>query len=586
VAAAGMEERSASFRSAIAGLRLLVVLDNAADERQVRPLLPGSGSSAVIITSRRRLVALETARIVDIGLFSREESRALIDHVASRRRTSAEPAATDDVVRSCGGLPLAVRIAGARLAAQPNTSITTVARQLRDERRRLDGLRVGDLAVRTSIGLAYEALTTSDRRALRHLAHVGALSIPPSILNALLNCGRAQAYEVIERLASMRLLEGAGHDPGGEDRYRFHDLVRLFAHEQSLLTDSDAERRQATQRAARYWLAEAEMITAALPITPWTAATNVPQDPQPAPEPLRNVDRAHRAWFAAERRNLAAVIRLALAIGLVETAWRMVEAIASPSILYGEFDFIADLAGRAKRACDDTGDVPGSAAMVSLLASIDLNMCDYRSSVDRYATAYQLYAQLPDKPGMLFAATFAADAARALREYHDGCSRHIPAMWVNRALALSRTLDDPVSLADLAYVRGKLYLADGDLGQASEQIELCRRLAGELGKPVTEAHAVFRLGTIARLTGRPHDAVRAYRHVLEVNRDAGDRPGIGYLLLSLAEVMSEQGDRRTAAAYATEALDMFETLRLSFKADQALRLLSTLSVAPLTPASR
>ena len=267
-AGADVEERAGLYRSIVADLRLLIVLDNAADEHQVRPLLPGRGAAATLLTSRNHLAALEAARGFELSLFAPDEARTLLERIISVGRTRAEPIATDSIIRSCGGLPLAVRIAGARLAVRPDASISFVARQLQDKQQRLDGLKVGDLEVRATIGMGYDALSEGDRRALRHLTIINLPSFSAWALAPLLGNASSEAPVVADRLAGHRLLETVGTDPKGEPRYRLHDLVRLFASEQSLREDTVHDRRAALERALGLWLVVAETITEGLPSTP------------------------------------------------------------------------------------------------------------------------------------------------------------------------------------------------------------------------------------------------------------------------------------------------------------------------------
>lgn len=569
VAAADLDERAAYFRSTVAQLKLLIVLDDVSDEDQIRPLLPGTGLSATIVTSRGRLFALESARIFDVPLFSQAESRALISRLASPARTGAETDATNDIVRSCGGLPLAVRIAGARLAAEPKTPIRAVAQQLRDERQRLDALRVGDRAVRTTIQLGYDALTEDGRRALRLLTLINPESVATSVLARLLNCTTAASSSIAERLSARRLLEVIDSDPLGRPRYAIHDLVRIFASERSLIEDDNRQRRAAQVRALDLLRDIAESITDALPATPWAATPDRRAAAALDDEAMASIRCNPRAWYAADRSNLIGGIRSALTSRLTEPAWKTAQALASPSMLYGDYDQLRDVATHVHTACRDNADGRGAASMVSLLAGVDLNVCDYRSSFARFTTAYQLFDDIDDTAGMAFTATFATDAARALREYDRGCDIDDVLRWARRAMSLSEGVDDAGIRVDLAYVLGKLFMAAGDLDRARTEFELCRGLAAEMGKPATEAHAVFRLGTISRLTGQRGEALSAYRRALEVTRYVGDRPGVGYLTLSLASLLQEQGLQRNAAELAHEALHIFGELRMTQKEKEA-----------------
>src|SRR5215510_3724230 len=155
------EERAAQFRTRLAGRQMLIVLDDARDAAQVQPLLPGSASCSVLITARWAMPELVGSRLLDLDVLPPAEARALFGRVAGEERAGAEPAATDEVLTACAGLPLAIRIAGARLAARGGWNVRTLAGRLSNERRRLDELRAGNLAVRTSFEVSFASLAGS-----------------------------------------------------------------------------------------------------------------------------------------------------------------------------------------------------------------------------------------------------------------------------------------------------------------------------------------------------------------------------------------------------------------------------------------
>ena len=159
---AGDDERAALYRTRLTGRRVLVVLDNARDAAQVRPLLPGSASCAVLVTTRRRPTDLASTRFVDLNVLDDAEALALFSRIVGDERPAEEPAATAEVLLACAGLPLAIRICAARLAARRHWKIATMAKRLRDERRRLDEMKTGDLAVRASFQVSYDSLQTAD----------------------------------------------------------------------------------------------------------------------------------------------------------------------------------------------------------------------------------------------------------------------------------------------------------------------------------------------------------------------------------------------------------------------------------------
>ncbi|GAB2712384.1 AfsR/SARP family transcriptional regulator [Kitasatospora kifunensis] len=242
------EARATLYHSLAAGLRLLVVLDNAADSSQVRPLLPGPGS-AVLVTSRRRLTGLAGAHPFDLGLLSQTEAAELFSKVAGRGY--GEPDAVAAITARCGYLPLALRIAGARLAARPAWSVQEIADRLADRRHRMDELRAEDMDVRASLMLSYTALPGPNARAFRLLALADAPTLPLPIASAMLDLPQRSAEQILEELVDAHLLTCPR-----QGSYGLHDLPRLFGREQAAATETAQERLAALRRGARAALAQ------------------------------------------------------------------------------------------------------------------------------------------------------------------------------------------------------------------------------------------------------------------------------------------------------------------------------------------
>jgi len=226
-----VDECAALFRSRSAGRRLLILLDAAADEAQVRPLLPGAPTCAVLVTSRSRLCGLEGARLVDLDGFGAEESVELLRRVAGRQRIDSDPGAVLSIARSCGHLPLAVRIAGIRFAQRPDGDLARFARRLADERRRLDLLAAGHLDVRASLDLSYRSLGPRAAAAFALLGLLDAADFGVRAVARLLGIAPAEAEDVVEELVTARLLDVAGRGAAGRSSFCFHGLVRLYARE-------------------------------------------------------------------------------------------------------------------------------------------------------------------------------------------------------------------------------------------------------------------------------------------------------------------------------------------------------------------
>jgi hypothetical protein len=239
----GADERVDLYRSLMADRRTLVLLDNAADEAQVRPLLPAGAGNAVLVTSRTRLTGLAGTEVIDLDVLPPEQAVELLGKIAGADRVAREPAAAQVIAALCGYLPLALRIAGVRLAAKPHWQLQRLAHRLAEHQRRLDELTTGDLEVRASVGMSYHGLGETEQRAVRLL---GLLEVPDFaswMLAAMLDISAADAEEVADHLAHAQLLDTIGDDATGQLRYRFHDLVRLYARERLAAEETLATRR-------------------------------------------------------------------------------------------------------------------------------------------------------------------------------------------------------------------------------------------------------------------------------------------------------------------------------------------------------
>ncbi|MGA6224615.1 BTAD domain-containing putative transcriptional regulator [Streptomyces umbrinus] len=219
-----LEERAALYRSTLDGRRILVLLDNARDAAQVRPLLPGMEGCAALVTSRVRMVDLAGAHLVDLDVMSPEEALQLFTKIVGEERVASERESALDVVAACGFLPLAIRIAASRLAARRTWTVSVLAAKLADERRRLDELQAGDLAVKATFELGYGQLESAQARAFRLLGLADGPDISLAAAAAMLDLPAEETEDLLESLVDTSLLESAA--PG---RYRYHDLVRLYA---------------------------------------------------------------------------------------------------------------------------------------------------------------------------------------------------------------------------------------------------------------------------------------------------------------------------------------------------------------------
>ncbi|MFE1308966.1 BTAD domain-containing putative transcriptional regulator [Streptomyces sp. NPDC058755] len=253
-----LEERAALYRSVLDGRRVLVLLDNAKDAAQVRPLLPGTEGCAALVTSRVRMLDLAGAHLVDLDVMSPDEALALFTKIVGEERVAAEREAALDVVAACGFLPLAIRIAASRLAARRTWTVSVLAAKLADERRRLDELQAGDLAVKATFELGYGQLEPTQARAFRLLGLADGPDMSLAAAAAVLDLPAEDTEDLLESLVDTSLLESAA--PG---RYRFHDLVRLYARACAERDEQQPrEREAAMSRLLDFYLATATRVYA------------------------------------------------------------------------------------------------------------------------------------------------------------------------------------------------------------------------------------------------------------------------------------------------------------------------------------
>ncbi|MFE9610941.1 ATP-binding protein [Streptomyces sp. NPDC006012] len=299
----GTDERVDLWRSLVGDRRVLLLLDNAADEAQVVPLLPGTGPSLTLITSRHALAGLESVHRSDLALLRREEAVELLTRVLGPERVQAEAQAARDLADLCGHLPLAVRIAGQRLLSRPHERLGKLAARLAAEGRRLDALQAGSLRVRAAFGLSYRQLPPESRTFLRRAALAAGADFSPETGALLAGLSYDEAFACAEELTDAGLLQS----DADAERYRFHDLLRLYAIEQTETEDGPGVRDAALDRTARWMLRRATAAALHFEIDQDQAAPHGDPDPDTAPV---GKDEA-RAWLEAERTQWLAALRRA-----------------------------------------------------------------------------------------------------------------------------------------------------------------------------------------------------------------------------------------------------------------------------------
>ncbi|MCZ7438898.1 BTAD domain-containing putative transcriptional regulator [Micromonospora sp. WMMC241] len=540
---AGTDDRAALFRARTAGRRLLVLLDNAAGENQVRPLLPAEPRCAVLVTARRRLTALPGATHVDLGIFTTEQAVDLLRHALGPARVSAEHADCRRVAERCGHLPLAIRIAAARLAARPHWPVRRLADQLADERARLDVLRTGDLAVRSSLATSYQELTDAERRLLRLLGAVDLPRVPAWAAAALLDLPLAAAEELTERLVEARLVDV---DPTG---YRLHDLIRAYAGELSAAEDPAEAARSALARLVGGWLTltdEAYRRTpggfrrgaagAAARWSRWTAADLDALLTDPV------------AWFEAARGQLAGAVRRAASAGLDEAAWNLANTLGRFLELREHLDDWDVTTGAALAACEAAGNETGQAWLLRARGERHLNLDRLDDALSCLDAALSRFERLDERAGQALALR-AAGTAHRLR--HDDAAAMTA---LGRAEAITVELGDPTGQAQVLFGLGAAHRVAGRTGAAETAFRSALALFQQLGDRFGEAYTSTSLALVLGRDGADADADPLLRRALALCRELGYRRGAAISLGHLGDLHLRTGDYERAATELSEAV--------------------------------
>jgi DNA-binding SARP family transcriptional activator/tetratricopeptide (TPR) repeat protein len=531
-----LDERAEMYRDLVADRKVLVVLDDAAGESQLLPLLPGTESAAVLITSRHRLGGLAGATHIEVGVLDAQTSLALLGRIAGTGRVQAQPEAAAAVAAQCGHLPLALRVAGARLAERPHWDIQQLADRLADETRRLDELQHGDLAVRASISLTYEGASEPARRLLRRLALVEAPEFSGWVCAALLGQSPAEAEEALDQLVGARLVETIGTGTGVHSQYRLHDLTRVYARERLTADESPTEQDAALERmlgALLYLARQADQRYYAHDDS--RMHSDVTLWPLPGPLTERLVGEPI-AWFERERAALVAGVQQAARTGLTDLCWNLAFAPASMFQARGYRDDWRETHEIALQAVRQAGHVRGQATILYGLGSLGIDEDHYDEAREQLTAAERLFEDAGDDQSAAIVTVELAALDRLTGRLDDAVRRG------QRALA---NLKGTGVQVDRAYVLRILARAQLDLGEHDAAMGLLAealRLARAAGSSRHEAHILYRLGEGYLLTGEPVRAVEAFELGLAKAREAGSVLQEGFLLLGVGAAKIRLGD--------------------------------------------
>jgi tetratricopeptide (TPR) repeat protein len=543
-----VEERAGLYRSLMADRRALVLLDNAADEAQVRPLLPAGARNFVIVTSRGRLAGLPPAEVADLDVFPPEHALELLSKIVGADRLAREPEAAATIIAICGGLPLALRIVGARLAGKPHWRLQRLADRLNGEHRRLDELAAGDLEVRASVALSYRGLAAVERRAFRLLGLLEVPDFAPWMLSALLDVPSLEAEDIAERLAHAQLLDAVGEDSSGQIRYRFHDLLRLFARERLGVEDAPAARRAALERTLQTYFTTAQNSVRQLRLRPPDLGGQTAVASTNGAGTLAG----SYQWLAAEHTGLVLSLDQAWREGLGRLGEELARRLADFFEVHACWDEWERTYQVALRAARLAGDRRAEASLMCGLG--DLRRFQDRSAeaVAYFTQSRDVFSELRDRPGEIDSLIGLARAYRRQGRLDESAS------CFEESLGLCRGLRDPDREAKAMLFFAKVRRQQGRSRDALTLLEGCRDLFYSVGSDGYAAYSDLMIGILCQELGELDRASNHLQRALGFAQTLGDLRWEAYALLYLGVIAQARGSHEEARQRLEQALAMFE----------------------------
>jgi tetratricopeptide (TPR) repeat protein len=509
------DDAAALYRSLLADRRMLVVLDNAATAGQVRPLLPGSGDSLVVVTSRNRLAGLavrDGARRITLGTLPEPEAVALLRAVTSGYRAQDDEESLAQLAGLCARLPLALRIAAERAASHPHLRLDDLIADLRDESALWDALSTGSdedaEAVHTVFTWSYRALAAPAARLFRLLGLHPGPEFSLHATAALADLTVSRARQLLDDLVGAHLLEQTA-----PDRFQFHDLLRVYATEQGNAEEPSEERHEALRRVLAWYLHTADAAQGV--IKPAEARLTLTPAANSAPSLAFAGYDAAVDWSEREHPTLRRLVPAASAAGFDTLAWQLAEVlwhVRSPSTPVTDWTDT----GRAGLAAAERAHEP--AARIRLLSNL----------------------------GMV---------NRRHRRLSEALEQHC------QALRLARAAADTFEEARSLNLIGLVHLECRRFDEAGDHFERAATLFRDLREPRREALALSNAASTRLDAGRLPEARTAARRALDAHRALGGQEGVGNALYIVAEVGREQGELEAARHAVDEALDIALALR-------------------------
>ena len=535
----GLEARAGRWRDQVAGKQILLLLDDAAGHEQVRPLLPGTAGSLVLVTSRRRLTALEDAAVISLDTLPPDEAAALLVRLAARPGLRARDPAVGEITGLCGYLPLAIGMLARQLRHHPAWTAGELAAGLAVARDRLALMHAENLSVGAAFGQSYTDLTPGQQRLFRRLGLVPGPSIDTYAAAALDHTSLDAARRGLENLYDQHLLTEPA--PG---RYQLHDLLR--EHACALAAEDPAESDEAAGWLLDYYLHTA--LAAGRHFASWASGYRRPPPGRPpahAPD-VSTLGQAG-AWLEAERANLHAAAGYA-AQGHHKHATQIPAAVSGFLAARGHWDQFAALLQAALDAAREAGDRLGEADTLGALGVVQGEMGDYPAAAASHQEALALARSASDRPAEAAALLGLGLVQQLTGDYPAAATSQ------QQSLALFRDLGDLDGQADALNCLGIVQHETGDYRAAAASQQQSLALCRDLGNLPGQAYALNDLGLVQQETGDYRAAAASHQQALTLFGDLGDRLGQAQALNSLGELATRTANTGHARERHTQAL--------------------------------
>ena len=561
----GLEARAARWRAHVAGRRILLVLDDAAGHEQVRPLLPGAAGSLVLVTSRRRLTALEDSAVISLDILAPGEATALLTRLAARDGIYASDPAVGEITRLCGYLPLAIGLVAGQLKHHPARTAGQMAEDLAAATDRMALLQAENLSVTAAFNLSYQDLTGDLQRLFRRLGLIPGPGFDAYAAAALDGISLGNARRQLDELYDQHLVSEPA--PG---RYQLHNLLR--EHARTLATSDDqADRDAAAGRLLDYYLHTA--LTAGRHFDPRASSyRRPPPGSRPAQAPDLSALGQAAAWLEAERANLHAAADYAATGGRSRHAIAIPAAMSGFLAARGHWDQSGALHQTALAAARQGGDRLGEADTLGTLGALRRNTGDYLSAAASLAQALALYSDAGDQPGQAYTLGQLGLLRALTGDYPAAAASH------EQALAIACSACDRRGQAWTLNGIGLLQQLTGDYAAAAASQQQALALFTDLSDLHGQAYALNSLGVVQQETGDYAAAAASQQQALALFRDIGHRLGQAHALNDLGLVQQQTGDYPAAAASHQKALALFSGLGNLLGQAEALNRLGELSL--------